>query len=702
MSRLRQFGLSFLLFFGLINSAFAQAPETGWITNFNHLPVKVNLQLTGQVEENAVNSILNVSLASGWKTYWRSPGEGGVAPTFDWSTQSANIKDVDWSWPTPKRYPVLGVETVGYKDQIHFPMQITLDDPNQMSRLKGTLTLASCTTICVLTDYEINLTFNPQQLTINDDVAFAYAQAVSSVPILVDQAAIEAQKNNANITEIKSAWDQANQQVVVQLSHQLDWQQPDLFIDSSDSELENVFFSKPVLEVAGKQVTATFDATSWGGEVDLSNALVNITVVDTDVAVEVATTLGSDPISSAGQSIFSIFLIALLGGLILNIMPCVLPVLGLKLSSVLGVDGSQRSQIRKQFLASSVGIISSFWLLALFLLILKFSGEALGWGIQFQNPYFIGFMVVVTALFTANMLGLFEIQLPSSMQTWLATKGGHSYLGHYLQGMFATLLATPCSAPFLGTAVAFALGASPWQLFAIFTALGIGMALPWLLIAVFPNIATLMPKPGKWMGTVKLIFALLILLTCLWLISLLSSFIGVTYTVMTALLMVFIFAILIWKKHGKRVFLISLLSLFVVVSIAFLVNHLTAKHWVDPLHDETQWVPLDTQVIQQEVAKGHVVFVDVTAKWCVTCKANKIGVLLQEPVSSELQKQDVIAMSGDWTVRADDVTAYLQSFNRYGVPFNIVYGPAAPNGIELSTILNSDDVMKAIQQAKGQ
>ncbi|MDN2664467.1 protein-disulfide reductase DsbD family protein [Psychromonas sp. 14N.309.X.WAT.B.A12] len=702
MSTLRQFGLSFLLLFGLINSAFAQAPETGWITNFNHLPVKVNLQLTGQAEQNTVNAILNVSLASGWKTYWRSPGEGGVAPTFDWSVQSSNISDVDWSWPTPKRYPVLGVETVGYKDQIHFPMQIFVDDPTQISRLKGTLTLASCTTICVLTDYDINLTFDPQQLSINDDVAFAYAQAVSSVPILVDQSAIEAQKNNANITEIKSAWDQKNQQVVVKLSHQLDWQQPDLFIDSSEATLENVFFSKPVIEVAGKQLTATFEATSWGGEVDLSDAQVNVTAVDTDVAVEIATTLGNQPIASAGESLLSIFFIALLGGLILNIMPCVLPVLGMKLSSVLGVDGTQRAQVRKQFIASSIGIISSFWLLALFLLILKFSGEALGWGIQFQNPYFIGFMVIVTALFTANMLGLFEIQLPSSMQTWLATKGGHSYLGHYLQGMFATLLATPCSAPFLGTAVAFALGASAWQLFAVFTALGIGMALPWLLIAVFPSIATLMPKPGKWMGTVKLIFALLILLTCLWLISLLSSFIGVIYTAVIALLMVVIFAVLIWKKHGKRVFLISVLSLLAVVSLAFVTNHLTTKHWVDPLHDETQWVPLDTQLIKQEVAKGHVVFVDVTAKWCVTCKANKIGVLLQDPVSSELQKQDVIAMSGDWTVRSDDVTAYLQSFGRYGVPFNIVYGPAAPNGIELSTILNSDDVMNAIEQAKGQ
>ena len=702
MSTLRQFGLSFILLFSLINSAFAQAPETGWITNFNHLPVKVNLQLTGQVEQNTVNGILNVSLASGWKTYWRSPGEGGVAPTFDWSAQSANINEFNWSWPTPKRYPVLGVETVGYKDQIHFPVQISVDEINKVSRLKGTLTLASCTTICVLTDYEINLTFDPQQLTINDDVAFSYAQAVSSVPILVEQSAIEAQKNNANITDIKSSWDQENQQVVVQLSHQLDWQQPDLFIDSSEATLENVFFSKPMIDVSGKQLTATFEATSWGGEVDLSDAQVNVTVVDTDIAVEVATTLGSQPILSAGDSILSIFFIALLGGLILNIMPCVLPVLGMKLSSVLGVDGSQRGTVRKQFLASSLGIISSFWLLALFLLILKFSGEALGWGIQFQNPYFIGFMVIVTALFTANMLGLFEIQLPSSMQTWLATKGGHHYLGHYLQGMFATLLATPCSAPFLGTAVAFALGASPWQLFAVFTALGLGMALPWLLIALFPSIATFMPKPGKWMGTVKLIFALLILLTCLWLISLLSSFIGVTYTAMIALFMVFIFAVLIWKKHGKRVFLISLLSLFIVVALALVTNHLTAKHWVDPLHDETQWVALDTQLIKEEVAKGHVVFVDVTAKWCVTCKANKIGVLLQDPVSSELQKQQVVAMSGDWTVRSDDVTAYLQSFGRYGVPFNVVYGPAAPNGIELSTILNSDDVMQAIKQAKGQ
>lgn len=695
----------FLLLFSLclfsIN-ALALAPETGWISNLNHLPVKVNLQLTGQAQQNTANALLNVNLDADWKTYWRSPGEGGVAPTFEWKAESTNIKAFDWSWPTPKRYPVLGVETVGYKDKIHFPLHITVNDPEQPSRLKGTLTLASCTTICVLTDYKIDLHFDLTQLSINEDIAFAYAQAVSSVPILVDQSAIDAQKNNANITHISSSWDQFNQQVVVQLSHQIGWEQPDLFIDSSDTELDNVFFSKPTLSVSEKQVTATFAASSWGGEVDLSNADVNITVVDDGVAVEVATTLGKQIISTNEESITSIFLIALLGGLILNIMPCVLPVLGMKLSSVLGIEANQRGKVRKQFLASSAGIISSFWLLAAFLLVLKLSGEALGWGIQFQSPYFITFMIVVTALFTANMLGLFEIQLPSSMQTWLATKGGNSYLGHYLQGMFATLLATPCSAPFLGTAVAFALGASAWQLFAVFTALGMGMALPWLLIALFPSIALLMPKPGKWMGTVKIVFGVLILATCLWLVSLLSSFISVFYTVLVALFVLLLLAVLIIKKHGKRIFFIIFGIFMIVVSVVLIVGSLTAKHWANPLQDEISWVPLDAQVIQQQVDQGNVVFVDVTAKWCVTCKANKVGVLLQDPVYSALQERGVIAMSGDWTVRSDSVTAYLQSFGRYGVPFNIVYGPAAPNGIELSTILNSEDVINAIQQAKGQ
>ena len=696
--------LSFLLFFTFVNSAFAQLIETGWVANPKHPPVQVNLQLTGQSnpQEKTLNALLSVNLDADWKTYWRSPGEGGIEPKFKWAEKSTNIKTIDWSWPTPKRYPLLGVETIGYKGKVNFPLLVTVEDQKKQSHLKGILTIASCTTICVLTDYEIDLSFDINTLESNDDIAFAYARSMSAIPILVDKNAIEKQKNNANITNLVTSWDQLNQQIIVQVSNNTGWTLPDMFIDSNSDKLIDIFFSKPVISVSGKEVIATFDVSSWAGEVNLDKADINITIVDSNVAVELSDKLSSRVIEQTTESVLYIFFVALLGGLILNIMPCVLPVLGMKLSSVLGVDRSQRSQIRMQFLASSAGILTSFWMLAGFLLVLKFSGEALGWGIQFQNPYFIALMVVITAIFTANMLGLFEIQLPSSMQTWLATRGGNSYIGHYLQGMFATLLATPCSAPFLGTAVAFALGASAWQLFAIFTALGLGMALPWLLIAAFPSIASLMPKPGKWMGTVKSFFALLILVTCLWLVSLLSNFIGELYTILIAISILLILSVLTIKKLGLRVFGIAFSSLLVIAAIGFIIASLTTSYWKSSVKNELVWVPLDSQVIKQSIAEGKVVFVDVTADWCVTCKANKIGVLSQDPIYSVLEANDVVTMKGDWTVRSDSVTAYLQSFGRYGVPFNIVYGPGAKKGIELSTILNNDDVLAALKKAKGQ
>ena len=268
--------------------------------------------------------------------------------------------------------------------------------------------------------------------------------------------------------------------------------------------------------------------------------------------------------------------------------------------------------------------------------------------------------------------------------------------------MFATLLATPCSAPFLGTAVAFALGASMLELFVIFTALGLGMAMPWLLIALFPAIALLLPKPGKWMGTIKLIFALMILVTCFWLLSLLSNFIGMFAVLIIATLFLLLLFTLTVRKYGKRVLLIVLGSLLLTTALGLLVGSLTAKHWASPLANDLDWQVLDARSIEGQVAAGKTVFVDVTADWCVTCKANKIGVVLQDPVYSALQADNMLLMKGDWTVRSDSVTAYLQSFNRYGVPFNIIYGPAAPQGLPLATILTTEEILATIKQAQGE
>jgi len=679
--------------------------NTGWLQSRLHQPVTVRAQMTGQIDQQTkmADLLLEINLEGDWKTYWRSPGEGGVAPTFNWQNESENVSNINWFWPAPQRYPVLGVETLGYKHQLQLPLTVQLQDLNELTRLKGRLTLASCTNICVLSDYDIELSFHVSDLLIDQEVAFNYAQAMGSVPILIDEKQIKNGKDSASINALNSYWDQNKQQLIVQLDNQFDWDNPDLFIDLQNPELDGIFFSKPQIDVEQNRLIATFDVSSWAGEVSLATTKIHVTVIDSSVTAELTSTTSDRPIitTDSNSNIFSMFLIALLGGLILNIMPCVLPVLGMKLSTVLGAQGIEKSQIRKQFLASSLGILTSFWLLALFLLSLKLSGEALGWGIQFQNPYFIVAMVAITALFAANMLGVFEIQLPSNLQTWLATKGDQSYIGHYLQGMFATLLATPCSAPFLGTAVAFALGASALELFIIFTALGLGMALPWILIALVPSIAQLLPKPGRWMGSVKMIFALMIFATSLWLLSLLTSFIGVTSVLLIAILLLIIFLVLIAKKHGKKILLISIASLILVSALGLLVGSLTAKHWATPLTDDLVWQPLDTEQLKLHVQSGKSVFVDVTADWCVTCKANKIGVLLQDPVYSALQSENIILMKGDWTVRSDKVTQYLQSYGRYGVPFNIVYGPATPQGIELSTILSSDALLEALALSRG-
>lgn len=674
---------------------------TGWLINPAHPPISVQMQLTGQSDPHlkTVSAVLQLKLQGEWKSYWRSPGEGGVAPSLDFSA-SKNISDLQWSWPAPTRYPVLGVETIGYKGEVNFPITLHIEELNNPVELSGVLTISSCTNVCVLTDFDILLAFDGSQLTTNQAASFAYNQGADAVPMLIDPKTMVNQQGSTMITGFRSAWNNKKQQLTVQVDNKIAWHKPDIFIDSATEDLLGISFSAPQISISDNQLVAKIDVSSWAGNVDFTDAELNITVVDKTLAVEFSTIPSAILIESNATSFLAMFVFALIGGLILNIMPCVLPVLGMKLSTVISAHGIHKRQIRKQFLASSFGILTSFWLLAAFLLILKFSGQALGWGIQFQSPYFITVMVMITALFSANMLGLFEIQLPSAMQTWLASKGDSSYLGHYLQGMFATLLATPCSAPFLGTAVAFALGASALELIAIFSALGLGMALPWLVISAFPMIALWLPKPGRWMNTMKTLFALMVLVTCYWLLSLLTTFIGNSVTLFLGGLLTIVLLVLIAKKRGKKIVIIVLSTILVSVVALTLIASLSTTKWIATV-DKLDWQPLNVNEIENQVKLGNVVFVDVTADWCVTCKANKVGVLLQQPVLGALQEQGIVVMKGDWTVPSDSITDYLQSYDRFAVPFNIVYGPGAPQGLPLPTILTSDSVLSVIEQAKG-
>ena len=672
----------------LFISASISAQTTGWLQEPSHPPIQLRFMLTGQVDTttNTVPAVLEVKLSGDWKTYWRSPGEGGIAPSIDWQ-DSTNLVNSNWQWPVPKHFSLLGLETYGYTDSVSFPMQLQFEDINKPLILAGTLTLSSCTTICVLTDYDINMSVDIQNLQADADAMFLYNKSITKVPRKVDD-------NNA----IQLVWDHANSQLQATISGYNWGETPTLLIDG---DLDTAFKLKTVEESADNLI-AVFNASSWLGEIELIDKTLNLTVITSEQALEFSTPVIAGQVTIAGQSLIGIVLFALLGGLILNIMPCVLPVLGMKLSTIIDAPRLEKGKIRQQFLASAAGIIVSFWLLAAFIFALKVSGQAIGWGIQFQSPWFIAAMVVITAVFSLNMLGAFEFSLSSNVQTKLATVGDDSNRGHFLQGMFATLLATPCSAPFLGTAVAYALGADTVTLFVIFTALAIGMALPWLLVATFPSLVSLLPKPGRWMGSVKTVFAGLLMLTCLWLVTLLSSFLPTLaiYGLFSVVSLIFIGFMI--KLKGKRAVLISVSVGLLLGSAVALAASLTTSKWSNGLPEDLAWQELDTVRIEQEVQAGNTVFVNITADWCITCKANKIGVILQDPVYSTLQAENVVPMEGDWTVRSEKVTNYLQNNGRFGVPFNIVYGPKAPSGIPLLVILSDDAVMNAIKQASGE
>lgn len=668
--------------------------DTGWMTKPEHPPVKTRFVVTGQVNqaEKTVEGFLQVELDDDWKTYWRSPGEGGVAPSISWEN-SVNLQSVEWHWPYPQQFNLLGIHTLGYKSATVIPMTLHIKDFNQPVKLDADLTLSSCTTICVLTDYPFSLTFVPSELEVSESAMFTHAQAISQVP-----------KSSPLIEQQNAIWDPNSNQLQVTLTKPLGWSSPELIVDSRNEAISDYSYQLKSVEVDGSKLVALFDVSTWLGEIDLSGQSVDVTVKDNDFVAEQSTSVSTGAIStvSGGFSLIEMVGFALLGGLILNVMPCVLPVLGMKLSGVIHAQGLERSKVRLQFIASSAGIITSFWLLAAFLLILKMSGNAIGWGIQFQSPWFIGVMVAVTALFGANMLGLFEFRLSANTNTWLASKGDDSYAGHYFQGMFATLLATPCSAPFLGTAVAFALAASALEMILIFTALALGMALPWLVVATFPGVAAYLPKPGAWMNKVKLLFGAMMLITSVWLLYLLTNHLPPFWVVVIAVVILVALLAKTKRVYGDKALAISGGASLILLVGALVGGSVTAKHWSTPLPEDLAWRPLSDEIITNSVAQGKTVFVNVTADWCVTCKANKIGVILQDPVYSALNHSKVVPVQGDWTHPDGAVTDYLRANGRFGVPFNIVYGPSAPQGIALPVILTSEMVMSALEQASGE
>jgi suppressor for copper-sensitivity B len=319
---------------------------------------------------------------------------------------------------------------------------------------------------------------------------------------------------------------------------------------------------------------------------------------------------------------------------------------------------------------------------------------------QFQEPIFLVFMMLILTLFTANFWGFYEIILPAKV-----TALGYEYgdkqgnAGHFLSGMFATLLATPCSAPYLGTAVTFALSRGPFEILLVFFFLGLGLSLPFILVMIFPKVATYLPKPGKWMIAFKQVLGWGFFFTMLWLFYVLTSQVSLltALIILSALLsIIFIF----WLHHRfpshQRVYILSVLTISILPFIILPLEYMKKQE----VAVQTQSVKQVANIIKSDLKAGKLVLVDVTADWCLTCKVNEFFVLDTEKVKNLMKVNGVNLIKIDWTSRDPEVYEYLKSFNRNGIPFYVIYGPHLPYGQPLPQILTFSIIDEAIKKAK--
>ncbi|HVY12793.1 MAG TPA: thioredoxin family protein [Alphaproteobacteria bacterium] len=618
---------------------------------------RARLIASDQAEAGKFYAGIQLQLKPTWHTYWRSPGDAGVPPMPDWKA-SENLKSATLLYPLPKLSVLQGLQTYDYDGEVVFPLLIEKTDAAQGVNLKTHLAILVCADICVPAAFDLALNV-PQGFTASSEATDAIKTWLARVPKVDDGQGLSLHTASFanNVVHIGYAAPSPLTEAEVIIEPGDGSVLPVASLQVKPSIIEATLGpDAPVKDVLGKEVTFTLVDKTTHQAVEKKMVLQGEGGAQmpppaaspvTPVAAETMKPTLPAPAPMPPPNLWLMILFALIGGLILNLMPCVLPVIALKALAFASHGGGTASGVRLSFLATSAGILFSFLVMAGALIGLRQAGMSIGWGVQFQNPDFLIFLIAILLIFAANLWGFFELTLPRGLADRLSWTQGHgNLLKDFLSGAFATLLATPCSAPFLGAAVSFALAGTPAEILAIFIALGVGLAAPFLIIALFPRAATLLPKPGNWMIKMKKVLAVFLLLTAVW---------------------------IAW-----------------VLSMSFMMK----------MHPEAEWRDFNEQEIASDVADGKTVFVDVTAAWCLTCQANARFTLARDDVKAALSAPEVVLMKADWTKPSEVIADFLRRHGRYGIPFNIVYGPATPQGQVLPELLTKEAILEALKKAR--
>ena len=698
--------LTALFFLYPIYFAFG-SPESNWVkTDFAKFRLISGIKDIG--EETKIPLGLEFYLNEGWKIYWRNPGDAGFPPSFI-ENESDNLTDVEWRWPVPIRFTLDGLQSFGYANHVVIPLTAKIKSNKNPLDLRTTLNALACREICIPIEGVLQL-----QLTTGNGAPSKFSTVLKKYENLIPTA------NSWPGFALRSVY-LRGKTLTLNINSPTKLSEPDVFFQTSS----DIRFGKPTVKLSSDQkkaeleILVEFPDRSIPAEFPAS-----LTFVDNGRFIELNEIIRPSIVSKNMNAPFwengsipiTIFFIAFLGGVILNFMPCVLPVLMIKLLDITRAVNQDRKLVRLGFLSSAVGIITSFFVLSVIAILLKNFGFFVTWGMQFQQPVFITMSCILILAFSASLLGWFKFKAPDKLIDSLSrpipirhNQAIRSKMfGHFFTGVFATILATPCSAPLVGTALTFALGGEAQEIVIIFLLMGLGLALPYLSVSAFPGALKIMPKPGAWMRKLEIFLAILLCLTALWLLTVLSEQISLSLLLLViGLIGLAGFAILMSKIFQLHLLLgiSAILALCAVIASngpSFLPGQnrsLVATNLSTVGDSNLGWKSFDEEQISKHVDAGKTVIVDVSADWCITCKVNEKLFISTGLIEDALKTGKLIGMKADWTSPNERIANYLISFNRYGIPFTVIYGPRARMGIVLPELLSVDAIKDAIEAA---
>ena len=604
-----------------------------------------------------------------WHIYWQNPGDSGIPTSITWESLPKGVTAGPIHWPVPVRAEMGGLVNYGYENTVILPVPLQLSEDAATS---GTITAKVDWLVCKETCIPESavLTADIGDKASEEDVA-ALDKALDSVPMAMDIATYvvaddsqvriafnEQANSHADIFPITDGWFPNN--ATPEIHRAKGW--IGFVLPRGSAPVSDTL--EAVITVKHEGITTHWQQTAK--RVEQFPEYVPQDLFDT-----VPTTAAPDN----DITLLTALLFALIGGLILNLMPCVLPVLSLKVLALSRKADASRAEAFKHGLAYTGGVLASFALIGAALLIIKAGGAAIGWGFQLQSPGFVLGLIFVVFLVALNLLSVFELPVLFGSRGQSLTSRD-SVVGSAATGVLAVALATPCTAPFMAPALGAALTLPSYGAMLIFLALGLGLALPYLLISISPAARRLLPKPGLWMQHFKEVLAFPMLATAAWLLWVLTEQTG-SMGLLLALGYLIAIALALWglKRHQSRLWR-AVWKVVLVGSIACALINAPVQDTGSKSTMSMDHVAFDARELEALRAAGKPVFVDATAAWCLTCKVNERVALSDSRIVSLFKERNITFMVADWTNRDAAITAWLASFGRNGVPLYVYYPPS--------------------------